>query len=296
MCGPARAPWTSSSRAARPSSTGGGPRLDIPAACTGRRHPANVDDCAHHEREAGVTDKYDAIVVGARCAGSPTAMLLARKGYRVLVVDRATFPSDTVSTHVVQPLGVGRARTVGAARRGWRRPDVRRSTPTRSTSARSRSPARQARPIRRSRTARGGRCSTSCWSTPRPRPARRFAKAFTVEEIVIEDGRVVGIKGRSKGGDGGHRARHGRRRRGRPALARGGGRPARAVQREAAAAGRRTTRYWSGLPMDGRFETYIRPHRGFAAAPTHDGLTLDGRRLAVRRSSTPTRRTSRATS
>ena len=50
---------------------------------------------------------YDAIVVGARCAGSSTAMLLARKGFRVLLVDRATFPSDTVSTHVVQPLGVG---------------------------------------------------------------------------------------------------------------------------------------------------------------------------------------------
>src|SRR5262245_22993937 len=49
---------------------------------------------------------YDVIVVGARCAGSPLAMLLARKGYRVLVVDRATFPSDTVSTHVVQPRGV----------------------------------------------------------------------------------------------------------------------------------------------------------------------------------------------
>jgi 2-polyprenyl-6-methoxyphenol hydroxylase-like FAD-dependent oxidoreductase len=32
--------------------------------------------------------------------------------------------------------------------------------------------------------------------------------------------------------------------------------------------------YWSDLPMDGRFETYIRAHRGFAAAPTHDGLTL----------------------
>ena len=41
---------------------------------------------------------YDVIVIGARCAGSPTAMLLARKGHRVLVVDRATFPSDTVST------------------------------------------------------------------------------------------------------------------------------------------------------------------------------------------------------
>ena len=48
---------------------------------------------------------YDTIIVGARCAGSPTAMLLSRKGYRVLVVDRATFPSDTVSSHVVHPLG-----------------------------------------------------------------------------------------------------------------------------------------------------------------------------------------------
>ena len=44
---------------------------------------------------------YDAIVIGARCAGSPTAMLLAQKGYRVLAVDRSTFPSDTMSTHVV---------------------------------------------------------------------------------------------------------------------------------------------------------------------------------------------------
>jgi 2-polyprenyl-6-methoxyphenol hydroxylase-like FAD-dependent oxidoreductase len=32
--------------------------------------------------------------------------------------------------------------------------------------------------------------------------------------------------------------------------------------------------YWSGLPMHGRFETYIRPDRGFAAAETHDGLTM----------------------
>ena len=51
-------------------------------------------------------NSYDVIVLGARCAGSPAAMLLARKGYRVLVVDRATFPSDTVSTHVIHPLGV----------------------------------------------------------------------------------------------------------------------------------------------------------------------------------------------
>src|SRR5947207_1079012 len=48
---------------------------------------------------------YDAIVVGARCAGSPTAMLLAREGYRVLLVDKASFPSDTMSTHAIWPQG-----------------------------------------------------------------------------------------------------------------------------------------------------------------------------------------------
>ena len=49
---------------------------------------------------------YDAIVVGARCGGSPTAMLLARDGYRVLLVDKATFPSDTMSTHLAHPPAV----------------------------------------------------------------------------------------------------------------------------------------------------------------------------------------------
>ena len=49
---------------------------------------------------------YDAIIVGARCAGSPTGMLLARNGHRVLVVDRALFPSDTLSTHFLTSEGV----------------------------------------------------------------------------------------------------------------------------------------------------------------------------------------------
>jgi flavin-dependent dehydrogenase len=49
---------------------------------------------------------YDAIVVGARCAGSPTAMLLARKGYRVLLLDKAGFPSDTLSVHYIHQPGV----------------------------------------------------------------------------------------------------------------------------------------------------------------------------------------------
>jgi flavin-dependent dehydrogenase len=42
---------------------------------------------------------YDVIIVGARCAGSATARLLAGGGLDVLVVDRAAFPSDTLSTH-----------------------------------------------------------------------------------------------------------------------------------------------------------------------------------------------------
>jgi len=48
---------------------------------------------------------FDAIVVGARCAGSPVAMLLARRGFKVLLVDRTTFPSDTISTHILWPHG-----------------------------------------------------------------------------------------------------------------------------------------------------------------------------------------------
>jgi flavin-dependent dehydrogenase len=49
---------------------------------------------------------YDVIVVGARCAGSPLATLLARRGLRVCLLDRADFPSDSPSTHGIQPPGV----------------------------------------------------------------------------------------------------------------------------------------------------------------------------------------------
>jgi 2-polyprenyl-6-methoxyphenol hydroxylase-like FAD-dependent oxidoreductase len=49
---------------------------------------------------------YDVIVIGARVAGAPTALLLARAGHRVLLVDRDTFPSDTISTHYIHQPGV----------------------------------------------------------------------------------------------------------------------------------------------------------------------------------------------
>lgn len=48
---------------------------------------------------------YDAIVIGARCAGAVTAMLLARRGHRVLLLDRATFPSDVHQGHFIHRQG-----------------------------------------------------------------------------------------------------------------------------------------------------------------------------------------------
>lgn len=56
--------------------------------------------------------KYDVVIVGTRVAGAATAMLLARQGLRVLAVDRARFPSDTLSTHQIQLPG-------GALLRRW---------------------------------------------------------------------------------------------------------------------------------------------------------------------------------
>jgi flavin-dependent dehydrogenase len=51
-------------------------------------------------------EQFDVVVVGARCAGSATARLLAQSGLRALVLDKASFPSDTISTHGVGPVGV----------------------------------------------------------------------------------------------------------------------------------------------------------------------------------------------
>lgn len=48
---------------------------------------------------------YDVIVVGARCAGAPTAMLLARRGCRVLLVDRSRFPSNIAHGHFIHRHG-----------------------------------------------------------------------------------------------------------------------------------------------------------------------------------------------
>jgi len=53
-----------------------------------------------------VSESFDAIVVGGRCAGSPLATMLARAGLRVCLVDKDEFPSETLSTNGIQPVGV----------------------------------------------------------------------------------------------------------------------------------------------------------------------------------------------
>ncbi len=59
------------------------------------------------------TTHHDVVVVGARCAGASTARLLAARGYDVALLERATLPSDTLSTH-----GIARGGVVQLARWG----------------------------------------------------------------------------------------------------------------------------------------------------------------------------------
>src|SRR6266545_2976163 len=45
--------------------------------------------------------RHDVVVVGARAAGAATALLLARLGHDVVLLDRAVFPADTLSIHQI---------------------------------------------------------------------------------------------------------------------------------------------------------------------------------------------------
>jgi 2-polyprenyl-6-methoxyphenol hydroxylase-like FAD-dependent oxidoreductase len=219
-----------------------------------------------------MANQYDAIVVGARCAGSPLAMLLARKGHKVLVVDRATFPSDTISTHLIHPPGV-------AALKRWGLLDEVAAT--------------NCPPIANYKFDFGPFVFAGPPGTPEspvaycPRRTRldkilvdaasragaEVREAFVVDELVMEDGRVAGVRGRGKGGatvterakvvvgaDGLHST-----------VAKAVG-PEQYNEKPHLNTSYYT--YWSGLPMNGSFETYIRHMRGFAAIPTNDDLTL----------------------
>ena len=215
---------------------------------------------------------FDVIVVGARCAGSPTAMLLARKGYRVLAVDRASFPSDTVSTHILHPLGAG-----ALARWGLLDSLVASGCPPIHTYAfdfgpftLAGAPGTDTNPV--------GYCPRrtvldKLLVDAAAKAGAEIREGFAVDEIVIENGRAVGIKGRSRNGSAvsehaeiivGADGRH--------SMVSTAVRPEQYNEKPPLMAAYYS--YWSGLPMDGRFETYIREERGFAVTPTHNDLTV----------------------
>jgi 2-polyprenyl-6-methoxyphenol hydroxylase-like FAD-dependent oxidoreductase len=219
-----------------------------------------------------MTDPYDAIVVGARCAGAPTAMLLADAGHRVLVVDKATFPSDTVSTHMIHAPGA-------AALRRWGLLDevVASGCPPIDTYTFDFGPlvlAGSSLPVDGSSTGYAPRRTVldKILVDGAARSGAEVREGFSVEEIVVEDGVVRGVRGHGPdgvavtelasvviGADG------------------RSSRVARTVHPEEyltkAVLQQGFYTYFQDLPVKG-FEVFIRPDRGWGAFPTNDGLTL----------------------
>jgi 2-polyprenyl-6-methoxyphenol hydroxylase-like FAD-dependent oxidoreductase len=215
---------------------------------------------------------YDVIVVGARCAGSTTAMLLARNGHRVLVVDRATFPSDTLSTHVIHAPGV-------AALERWGLLD--RVVATGCPPIESYSfdfghftISGTTRPVAGNTTGYAPRrvVLDKILVDAAAEAGAEVREGFNVDEIAMDGDRVVGVRGHS--GDGDQELLTAR------LVIGADGRNSHVAKAVAAPAYHQKERllwsfytYFRGLPTDG-FEIYIRPDRGFAAAPTNDGLTM----------------------
>jgi flavin-dependent dehydrogenase len=217
-------------------------------------------------------DSYDVIVVGARCAGSPTAMLLARRGYRVLLLDRATFPSDTISTHLIHPPGVAALKKWGLLDRllSTNCPPIETYAFDMGPFVISGSPSMEGGPV-----SYGPRRTVldELLVTAAAEAGAEVRTGFTVDEVLAEAGAVIGIRGHSKlgsavvensrvlvGADGLHSF------------------VARTVApeqyHEKPPLEASYYSYWSGLPMSGRFEAYDRGDRVWAAWPTNDDLTL----------------------
>ena len=138
---------------------------------------------------------YDVVVVGARVAGSPLAMLLARQGHSVLVVDRSTFPSDTVSTHYLQQSGLARLRDWGILDRTLEGcPPFRNMTLT-YTGIEFDGFADPVEGLDAAYAPRRTSFDMALIDSARESGVE-VREGTTVEDVLVEDGRVVGIRAR----------------------------------------------------------------------------------------------------
>ncbi|RIK35197.1 MAG: oxidoreductase [Chloroflexi bacterium] len=215
---------------------------------------------------------YDAIIVGARCAGSPLAMLLARQGQKVLLVDRAEFPSDTVSTHGMKKPAVAHLSEWGLIDQVLAsncppihslRLDVgplvlQGSAPPIPGGEFDIAPRRYVLDTLLAKAAVAA--------------GAEFRECFTVEDLLFDDGTVCGIRGHARGGASvEERARivvgaDGRNSR----VAQAAGVPL-TVDRGAFCCAYYS--YFSGVPSSS-IELYTRPGRQIIAFPTNDDLTM----------------------
>ncbi|WP_089004092.1 NAD(P)/FAD-dependent oxidoreductase [Micromonospora rifamycinica] len=157
---------------------------------------------------------YDAIVIGARCAGASTALLLARQGHRVLVVDRASFPSDVISTHFLWPHGMSYLNRWGLL------DEVLAVTPAHTTvevvndgiRLTGSVPPELLREYFRDLHGDDSGVVQTYASVRRrvldqilidaaARAGAEVRTGFTVRELIVEDGQVVGVRGRAAGGE-----------------------------------------------------------------------------------------------
>ncbi|SDT32454.1 NAD(P)/FAD-dependent oxidoreductase [Actinoplanes derwentensis] len=211
---------------------------------------------------------FDVIVVGARCAGSPLAMLLARQGLRTLLVDRDTFPSDTVSTHVLHPPGVSALQRWGLLDQvvATGVPPVGRYSFDFGPVTLAGAPGTPEQPYA---YAPRRQLLDKILLDAAAAAGAEVREGYSVEEILTgDDGRVTGIRG--KDGTVEHAT----------IVVGADGRNSVVAKSVGAAAYEDQPpltvgyyAYFSNLPTD-TFEAYSRPGRGWAVCPTNDDLTM----------------------
>ncbi|GAA1985303.1 NAD(P)/FAD-dependent oxidoreductase [Catenulispora subtropica] len=214
---------------------------------------------------------YDVIVIGARCAGSPAAMLFARRGYRVLLLEKVRFPQDTLSSHYIHQPGVallGRWGLLDALREAGCPPIDRESYTGPGVRLDGFS-----LPVDGYRTTYAPRrfVLDPILAAGAVAAGVDFQESCAVTDLLVEDGRVVGVRYTTPGGtETSERARLVVGADGMRSLV------ARKVGAENVIEHPRATcvyySYWSGLPSG--FELYERPGRWIAAIPTNNDCTL----------------------